>query len=91
MAAEPAEEELLAAGLRSENVRRHLDGKEVVKEIVVPGRLVNLVASGRGRLPLCYSSAVLVRRSARRPSRSGTALALTSSWTQASSARDTCP
>ena len=27
----------------SEKVRRHLDGKEVVKEIVVPGKLVNLV------------------------------------------------
>jgi leucyl-tRNA synthetase len=27
----------------SENVQRHLDGKAIVKEIVVPGRLVNLV------------------------------------------------
>ena len=27
----------------SENVVRHLDGKEIVKEIVVPGKLVNLV------------------------------------------------
>ena len=25
------------------NVRAHLDGKQVVKEIVVPGKLVNLV------------------------------------------------
>ena len=25
------------------NVRAHLDGKEIVKEIVVPGKLVNLV------------------------------------------------
>ena len=27
----------------SENVSRHLDGKQIVKEIVVPGKLVNLV------------------------------------------------
>ena len=27
----------------SENVSRHLDGKEIVKEVVVPGKLVNLV------------------------------------------------
>ena len=25
------------------NVRAHIDGKEIVKEIVVPGKLVNLV------------------------------------------------
>jgi leucyl-tRNA synthetase len=24
-------------------VKRHLDGKEIVKEVVVPGKLVNLV------------------------------------------------
>ena len=38
-----SEQELLEAARASENVRRHLDGKEVVKEIVVPGKLVNLV------------------------------------------------
>jgi len=38
-----SEEELLELARGSENVRRHLDGKEVVKEVVVPGRLVNLV------------------------------------------------
>jgi leucyl-tRNA synthetase len=37
------EEELLRLARSSENVRRHLDGKEVVKEVVVPGKLVNLV------------------------------------------------
>jgi leucyl-tRNA synthetase len=37
------ESELLALARESEKVRRHLDGKEVVKEIVVPGKLVNLV------------------------------------------------
>jgi leucyl-tRNA synthetase len=38
-----SEAELLELARASENVRRHLDGKRVVKEIVVPGKLVNLV------------------------------------------------
>jgi leucyl-tRNA synthetase len=38
---EPA---LLALARSDERVAEHLDGKEVVKEIVVPGKLVNLVA-----------------------------------------------
>jgi leucyl-tRNA synthetase len=38
-----SEEELLQLARDSEPVRRHLDGKEVVKEVVVPGKLVNLV------------------------------------------------
>jgi leucyl-tRNA synthetase len=42
-AADASEEELLGLARESEKVRRHLDGKEVVKEIVVPGKLVNLV------------------------------------------------
>jgi leucyl-tRNA synthetase len=37
------EERLLELARESENVQRHLDGKAIVKEIVVPGRLVNLV------------------------------------------------
>jgi leucyl-tRNA synthetase len=37
------EDELLRLARESEGVRRHLDGKEVVKEVVVPGKLVNLV------------------------------------------------
>ena len=40
---EAPEAELLALARASEKVRRHLDGKDVVKEIVVPGKLVNLV------------------------------------------------
>ncbi len=40
---EAPEAELLALARESEKVRRHVDGKEVVKEIVVPGKLVNLV------------------------------------------------
>jgi leucyl-tRNA synthetase len=42
-AADAGEAELLALARASEKVRRHLDGKDVVKEIVVPGKLVNLV------------------------------------------------
>jgi len=41
--AEASREELLSLARESEKVRRHLDGKEIVKEIVVPGKLVNLV------------------------------------------------
>jgi leucyl-tRNA synthetase len=41
-----SEEELLELARSSENVQRHLDGKPIVKEIVVPGRLVNLVVKG---------------------------------------------
>jgi leucyl-tRNA synthetase len=42
-AADAPESELLTLARESEKVRRHLDGKEIVKEIVVPGKLVNLV------------------------------------------------
>ena len=42
-AADAPEADLLALARESEKVRRHLDGKDVVKEIVVPGKLVNLV------------------------------------------------
>jgi len=38
------EEEILAAAKAAENVARHLEGMTIVKEIVVPGKLVNLVA-----------------------------------------------
>ena len=37
------EEELKRLARASEAVAKHLDGKEIVKEIIVPGRLVNLV------------------------------------------------
>ena len=36
-------EELLRVARESEKVSRHLDGREVVKEVVVPGKLVNFV------------------------------------------------
>jgi leucyl-tRNA synthetase len=42
-AVDAPEEELLRLARESEGVRRHLDGKQVVKEIVVPNKLVNLV------------------------------------------------
>ncbi len=41
--ADTPEDELLALARASENVSRHLDGREIVKEVVVPGKLVNLV------------------------------------------------
>ena len=37
------EEQLKALCLAAPNVQAHLDGHEIVQEIVVPGRLVNLV------------------------------------------------
>lgn len=41
--ASASEQELLELATSSEKVRSHLDGKQVAKEIVVPGKLVNLV------------------------------------------------
>jgi leucyl-tRNA synthetase len=41
--AEAPKEELLRLARESEKVAKHLDGQEIVKEIVVPGKLVNLV------------------------------------------------
>ncbi len=43
VASDTPEEDLVELAKGSENVKRHLDGRHVVKEIVVPGRLVNLV------------------------------------------------
>jgi len=39
-------EEALRLAKQHENVQRHLSGKELVKEIFVPGKLVNLVVRG---------------------------------------------
>jgi leucyl-tRNA synthetase len=41
--AEAPEEDLLRLAKESEKVAKHLDGQQIVKEIVVPGKLVNLV------------------------------------------------
>jgi leucyl-tRNA synthetase len=43
-----AKEALLASARDVENVRKHLEGTETVKEIVVPGKLVNLVVKPKG-------------------------------------------
>jgi leucyl-tRNA synthetase len=43
-AAGASREELLGLCRAAPNVQVHLDGKEIVKEIVVPGKLVNVVA-----------------------------------------------
>jgi leucyl-tRNA synthetase len=43
-AAAAGRDELLALCRAAPNVQAHLDGKDVVKEIVVPGKLVNVVA-----------------------------------------------
>ena len=43
VAADTPNDELLRLAHASKLVESHLDGKEVVKEVVVPGRLVNLV------------------------------------------------
>ena len=41
--ADASESEARAAALESAKVREHLQGKELAKAVVVPGRLVNLV------------------------------------------------
>jgi leucyl-tRNA synthetase len=43
VAAGTADDELKRTALERPNVQRHLDGKQVVREVVVPGRLVNFV------------------------------------------------
>jgi leucyl-tRNA synthetase len=42
-AVDAPEEELLRLARSNDAVKGHLDGKEIVKEVVVPGKLVNLV------------------------------------------------
>ncbi len=42
-AADASPEELKQLAKAAPNVQLHIDGKEIVKEIVVPGKLVNLV------------------------------------------------
>ncbi len=44
--ADTPEEELVRLAKESEKVQAHLDGHEIVKEVVVPGKLVNLVVKG---------------------------------------------
>jgi leucyl-tRNA synthetase len=42
-AADAPQDDLLALAKANENVEKYLDGTQIVKEIVVPGKLVNLV------------------------------------------------
>ena len=42
-AVDAPEEELVRLALSNDAVKGHLDGKEIVKQVVVPGKLVNLV------------------------------------------------
>ena len=44
IATDAAKDEVLAAAKEQPNVARHLEGKSILKEIYVPGRLVNFVA-----------------------------------------------
>lgn len=46
VAAEADKETILAAAKANEQAAKFIDGKEIVKEIVVPGRLVNIVVKG---------------------------------------------
>jgi leucyl-tRNA synthetase len=41
-----SKDDVLAAAKGDESVARHLDGKEIVKEIFVPGKIVNFVVKG---------------------------------------------
>jgi leucyl-tRNA synthetase len=43
VAKDTAKEELLRLAKAEPNILRHLEGMDIVKEIVVPGRLINLV------------------------------------------------
>jgi leucyl-tRNA synthetase len=43
VASDASEEELVAQARSSARVQEFLDGREIQKEIVVPGKLVNLV------------------------------------------------
>ena len=42
---ETPEDELVALARESEKVRAHLDGSEIARTVVVPGKLVNFVTS----------------------------------------------
>ena len=44
VSADADEETVLTAALADEKVTAHLTGKTIVKKIVIPGRLVNIVA-----------------------------------------------
>jgi leucyl-tRNA synthetase len=43
VAAEASSEDIQAQALNDQNVARHIEGKNIVKIIVIPGKLVNVV------------------------------------------------
>ena len=43
IAVDEAEDSIKAKALEEENVKRHMEGKEVVKVIVIKGKIVNIV------------------------------------------------
>ena len=43
IAADSSKEDILAAAKAEEKIAAELDGKQIVKEICVPGKLVNIV------------------------------------------------
>ena len=46
MPKDASKEEIQAQAMALENVKRQLEGKEIVKVIVVPNRLINIVIKG---------------------------------------------
>jgi leucyl-tRNA synthetase len=40
-----SKESILKKAYASENIAKNLEGKTIIKEIVVPGRIVNIVAN----------------------------------------------
>ena len=43
VAADADKDSVLASALAADNVKAHLEGREIVRTIVVPGKLVNVV------------------------------------------------
>jgi leucyl-tRNA synthetase len=43
VAADASSEDIQAQALNDQNVARHIEGKSIVKIIVIPGKLVNVV------------------------------------------------
>ena len=46
MPKDAGKEEIQAQAMALENVKRQIEGKEIVKVIVVPNRLINIVVKG---------------------------------------------
>ena len=46
MPKDAGKEEIQAQAMALENVKRQIEGKEIVKVVVVPNRLINIVVKG---------------------------------------------